>query len=133
MPPLFISDLAIPRLEADLENEFASQGREVEWIAAAAGELAPRVNEDDGVDVAAMADEARSRWETLSARWQQRLARIAEAKENSRKLGDDLRELREWIRDVEQKLNRPVSVMDTTSKEYNKKRKEYLVRTIYVP
>ena len=57
--------------------------------------------------------------------WEERAARISEARLNSRAIGDELRELREWMRDPEGRLSRPVSVRDTSDKEYKKKRKEY--------
>ena len=59
--------------------------------------------------------------------WEERTARISEARMNSKAIGEELKELREWMRDPEGRLGRPVSVHDTSEKEYKKKRKEYQV------
>ena len=59
--------------------------------------------------------------------WRERTARISEARLNSKAIAEELKELREWMRDPEGLLSRPVSVHDTSDKEYKKKRKEYQV------
>lgn len=63
----------------------------------------------------------------MKSLWEERSARISEARLNSKAIGDELRELREWMREPEGRLGRPVQVHDTSDKEYKKKRKEYQV------
>ena len=45
----------------------------------------------------------------------------------AQKLTDDLNGLREWIRVLEQRLEKPVAVADTSEEEYVKKKREYQV------
>ena len=63
----------------------------------------------------------------MKSLWEERTARISEARLNSKAIGEELKELREWMRDPEGRLGRPVSVHDTSEKEFKKKRKEYQV------
>ena len=108
------------RLETDLEAEIEAKEKEVEWIQRVARDL------EGEPGVAEKADETERMWNEVKSLWQLRQSRIEEAKAEAKRLGDDLSELREWIKELEKKANRPVSVLDTSEKEFKKKRKEYL-------
>lgn len=111
----------LPKI-ADMEAEFAQKEREKEWLDRVGGELAQDGEEGAGEMVRTAAE----RWTEVRNIWDRRSSRLSEDKDSAKRFTSDLAELKSWMKDVEQKLNRPVSVLDTTEKEYKKRRKEYL-------
>lgn len=131
MQPLFYPSSTVtsdvtPRSETDLSEEFSSRAAEVSWLSKTGRDLSPRVDEDsDRVDTEGKRAEAEKKWKDLNTLWESRARRQEESKEAGRRLKKDLAKLRAWIKEVEAKVGRPVSVLDTSEREYQKKRKEY--------
>ena len=137
-------------LQADLDNELDLKEKEVEWIDKVGKALLTSRNGEPKLE-ALIGDNTlrvQQRWDEIKELWEgeqkiefystftkklskylisARVAKMREDRMTAKRLNEDLVKLRDWIRDPEQILNRPVYMLNTEEREYKKKRKEYLV------
>lgn len=124
-----ISDL-IPQQETDINEELKHNEKEVMWIQRAGKNLSPRVGSDPKTKknaIDSQTQNALERWKQIKQLWELRLKRIKEAKKNSKDLTRELMSLRAWMKDMEIKLNEPVTMKNIGERERKEKIKEYMV------
>ena len=124
-PSTLISDL-VPISEAYVKEELDSKEKEISWIKKAGKEILPRTEKSEAAKIETK--KASDTWDEIVRIWEQRSKRIQEAKKKAKDYTKELNQLRDWMKDLEAKLNPPVTLADTSEKEYKKKSKDYSVR-----